>query len=121
VDSDAGSRGYLEPLFSEVFAGRFDVAKLSSYFRGTAKNMEHDGSTEIFVLPMEGRTVRVAILSSRQVAVSNLESSDALRGIIERAREPAFVPGSEFVRNYYRRLPAASLVWGIGRTSPSGR
>jgi len=114
---DALTRGNSDPRFSEVFAGRFDVEKLAAYFRGAAKNVEHDGSTEIFVLPMEGRTVRIAILSSVKVAVSNLENSDSLRGIIERARQPGFVRGPELVRNYYRRVPAGSLAWAMGKTS----
>lgn len=115
--SDAGGRGYLEPRFSEVFAGRFDVAKLTTYFRHAATSIEHDGNTEIFVLPMEGRTVRIAMLSREQVAVSNLESPDTLRGIIERAHEPGFVRGPELVRNFYRRVPAGSLAWAMGKTS----
>jgi hypothetical protein len=114
---DGGNRGYADPRFSEVFAGRFDVEKLTTYFRRAAKNVEHDGNTEIFVLPMEGRTVRIAILSSEKVAVSNLEDPDSLRGIIERAREPGFVRGPELVRNYYRQAPPGSLAWAIGKTS----
>src|SRR5947208_13068143 len=57
------TRPAAEPRFSEVFVGRFDIARVNDYFRKNAKQIENYDGREIFVVPVEGRTVRLALLS----------------------------------------------------------
>src|SRR5256885_8195633 len=70
-----------EPRFSEVFVGKFDGVKLAAYLRHEAKSVENYESVEIFSIPIEGRTFRVAILSVDAVAASNHDEPAVIRGI----------------------------------------
>jgi hypothetical protein len=71
---------------------------------------------QIFNIPLEGRTLRVAILGVDTVAVSNHDDPGTIRGIIDRSRKLASpFGGPAFLRQYYKRVPIASLAWAIMR------
>ena len=110
-----------EPRFSEVFKARFDRGRVSNYFRKISRSTEIYRGKEIYMVPVENRLVRVAILSSTQVAVSNTESPQAIHEMIERSPEAGlpFVSPA-LVRTYYREVPFGSLAWAIAKFSPSG-
>lgn len=109
-----------EPRFSEVFRARFDRGRVSNYFRKISQSTEIYRGKEICTVPVENRRVRVAILSSTQVAVSNTESPQAIHEMIDRS------PGSglpfvspALVSRYYREVPFGSLAWAIAKLGSS--
>ena len=109
-----------EPRFSEVFVGKFDGQKLTSYLRQIAKSVENYESVDIFTIPLEERMFRVAVLSVDSVAASNHDDPSVIRGIVERSRRLASpFAGPALLRHYYKRVQFASPVWLVARVQPS--
>jgi hypothetical protein len=112
------------PRFSEVFVGKIDGVRLRAYLHKLATAVEADGSVEIYSIPLEGRTLRVAILGPDTVAASNHPDPQVIRGIVERSRKLASpFGGPALLRQYYKHvplsgLPLGSLVWGIFKINP---
>src|SRR5438270_9878565 len=69
--AESGGNSEAQRRFSEIFIGRFDHEKLMQYLRKISASVDHYRDHEIFLVPHEGRPVRVAILSMDTVAVSN--------------------------------------------------
>ena len=109
-----------QPRFSEVFVGKFQGEKLSTYLRKLSSSVDNYRSVDIFSIPLEGRTLRVAILGVDTVAASNHNDPQVIRGMIERSRKLASpFGGPSFLRQYYKEVPFASLGWSIFRAQPS--
>ena len=109
-----------QPRFSEIFVGKIDGEKLRAYLRQLAASVESDGSVDIYSIPLEGRTLRVAILSVDTVAASNHPDPQVIRSIVERSRKLASpFGGPALLRQYYKRVPLASLAWAIFKVDPS--
>jgi len=109
------------PRFSEVFVGKIQGEKLVAYLRKLSSSVETYQSKEIFSIPLEGRTVRVAILGVDAVAISNHENPNVIRGMVDRARKLASpFGGPALLRQYYKHVPLASLAWIIARVEPGG-
>ena len=109
-----------EPRFSEVFVGKFNGEKLSGYLRHTASSIDNYDSMEIYAIPIENRTFRVAILSYDSVAASNDDDPGVIRGIVDRSRRLASpFGGPALLRRYYKQIPWASPVWAVARIEPS--
>ncbi len=109
------------PRFSEVFVGKIQGEKLVAYLRKLSSSVEIYQSREIFSIPLEGRTVRVAILGVDSVAISNHENPNVIRGMVDRARKLASpFAGPALLRQYYKHVPLASLAWVIARVEPGG-
>jgi hypothetical protein len=109
------------PRFSEIFEGHFDNTKVANYFRKVAANVESYRDIEIFSIPLEGRTVRVALLGVGTAAVSNTDGPSVIHGMIDKYKEIALpFGGPPLVRDYYHYVPLASLAWSIGRMPASG-
>lgn len=109
-----------EPRFSEVFVGKFDGQRLAAYLKQTARSVENYNSVDVFTIPMEGRTLRVAILSVDSVAASNHDDPSVIRGIVDRSRRLASpFGGPAFLRRYFKRVQLASPVWLIAHVDPS--
>src|SRR5579863_1439050 len=112
--------GAPEPRFSEVFVGKFNGERLTAYLKRTAKSVENYNSVDIFSLPIDGRTFRVAILSVDAVAGSNHDDPNVIRGIVDRSRRLASpFGGPALLRRYYKRVQLASPVWMVARVDPS--
>jgi len=117
-----------EPRFSEVFIGKINRDRLSSYLHKIASSVDGYRSTDIFNVPLEGRKVRVAILTVDSVAVSNHDDPTVIRGVIDRSHKLASpFGGPALLRQYYRTLPVVrktlplvKLAWFIGRIDPAG-
>ena len=110
-----------EARYSEVFVGKFDGQKLTDYLRKISKAAEHYGGTEIYAIPVENRTVRVAILGVDSVAASNVDDSAVIHGIVDRAHAAAMpFQGPAVVREYYHKVPLGSLVWAVARIPAGG-
>jgi hypothetical protein len=117
---DAAPGAKPQPRFSEVFVGKIDGEKLRAYLKKLAAAVENDGSVEIYSIPLEGRTLRVAILSVDTVAASNHPDPQVIRGIVERARKLASpFGGPALLRQYYKQVPIASLAWTIFKVDPA--
>lgn len=106
----------IEHRFSEVFIGKIDGQRLAAYLAKIAKGMARYHEINIYSVPVEDRTVRVAILGVDTVAASNVDDPEVIRGIIDRFRSSAApFGGPSLVRDFYRKIPFGSLAWGIVR------
>jgi len=103
-----------ERRFSEVFRGRYDAARLTHYLHKVATSVERYRNVDIFLIPHEGRTVRVALLSVDAVAVSNVKDGSVISEMIDSYEKAAFpLRGPWLLRANYSHVPAASLAWAI--------
>jgi hypothetical protein len=105
-----------EPRYSEVFAGKFDSQKLAAYLRTLSKSVDLYRDTDIYNIPVEDRTVRIAILDVDSVAGSNVDDPRVIRGIIDRSRSAAMpFSGPPLISQYYHDIPIGSLVWAVAK------
>ena len=82
--------------------------------------MDNYNSVDIFTIPVEDRTFRVAVLSVDSVAASNHDDPAVIRGIVDRSRRLASpFGGPAFLRRYYKRVQLASPVWLVAHIQPS--
>ena len=102
--------------YSEVFVGHFDGDRLRKYLQGLAGSKETYAGHEIFLIPVEGRTLRVTQLGYDTIAASNSPSPEQIHSMLDRARASAlWRPGSSLLAARFHRVPLLSLAWGIGR------
>ena len=102
--------------FSEVFVGHFDGRRLASYLDSVAGSTETYAGREIYSIPNDGRTVRVALLGYDMVAVSNTPSEEQIHSILDRYKTAAMpFTGSSLLADHYADVPLLSLAWGIGQ------
>ena len=94
---------------AEVFVGRFDEQRLRSFLERISTQRDSYHGHMLYVIPHEGHTVRVCVLGSGRVAVTNMASSDAIREIIDAAADSP--GGPSLLQDYYKHVPAASLAW----------
>jgi hypothetical protein len=110
-----------ETRYSEIFVGKFDGAKLRAYLQHLASSIDDYQSTNIYNIPLQGRTLRVALLNVDTVAASNHPDPLVIRGMIDRSRKLASpFGGPALLRQYYKQVPLASLAWAIFKVQPSG-
>ncbi len=109
-----------EVRFSEVLVGRFQGERLTAYLRQIAQSVENYHSDDIFTIPVEGRSLRVAVLSADSVAASNHDDPAVIRGIVDRSKRLASpFGGPALLRQYYKNVQLASLAWVVARIDPS--
>jgi hypothetical protein len=109
-----------EPRFSEVLVGKFHSERLTAYLRQIAQAVDHYESVDVFTVPVEGRTLRVAVLSADAVAASNHDDPAVIRGIVDRSRRLASpFGGPALLRQYYKHVQFESLAWAVARIEPS--
>jgi hypothetical protein len=109
-----------ETRYSELFVGRIDGAKLRAYLGRLARSVDSYRGIVIYNIPIEDRVFRVAILGIDTVAASNHNDPAVIRGIIDRSRKLASpFAGPTLLRQYYKKVPLASLAWGILRVNSS--
>jgi hypothetical protein len=116
-----------EPRFSEVLVGKFRGERVNSYLHKVAGSVENYHSIEIYSIPLEGRTLRVAILGVDTVAASNHVDPAVIHGMVDRSRKLASpFAGPALLRQYYKTLPVVSkslpvlkLAWFIGHVEPA--
>ncbi len=105
-----------ETRYSEVFVAKIDGDKLRAYLKSLAKSVDSDQPVEVYNIPLQDRILRVAILGPDIVAASNHPDPGVIRGIIARSRKLASpFGGPSLLRQFYKRVPIASLGWGIAR------
>ena len=102
-----------------VFTASFDRPKLEAYLKHLSQGTETYRNTTVYALPLPGRTVRVAVLDARTVAISNTDGPYVIRGIID--RDAQFGGGAPaLVHDYYGKLPWGTVAWAIARPPESG-
>ena len=105
-----------ETRYSEILQGHFDSARVSAYLRKISAKVERYSDYDIYVVPVENRTVRVALLGVDTAAVSNVDDPLVIQGMIDRYKRAALpFTGPPLVSEYYRRVPLGSVVWTIAR------
>jgi hypothetical protein len=108
-----------EARFSEVFVGKIQGERFRSYLSNLSSSVETYRAVDIYTIPVQDRTVRVAILGVDTVAASNYPDPAVIRGIVERSRKLASpFGGPALLRQYYSRVPFASLAWAVFRIQP---
>ncbi len=106
--------------YSEVFQGRFDGQRLTSYMEAQSSTPESYAGHEIYSIEHEGRTVRVVVLGYDLVAVSNAPTAEQIHSIIDRYHSAASpFTGDTLLSRYYSKVPLLSEAWGIGEIEPS--
>ena len=101
--------------YSEVFEGRFDGRRLTDYLKSIATAHEQYAGHEIFTIPMEGRSLRVALLGYDTVAASNMPTTEQIHSILDRHSSAASpFAGSSLLAARYQDVPLLSIAWGIG-------
>jgi hypothetical protein len=109
-----------EARFSEVLVGKFHGERLTDYLRQMARSIDNYHSVDIFTIPVEGRMLRVALLSADSVAASNHDDPAVIQGMIDRSKRLASpFGGPALLRQYFKHVQLASLVWAIARIDPS--
>jgi hypothetical protein len=109
-----------EVRFSEVLEGKFQGERLTAYLRQIAQSVENYRSVDIFTILLEGRSLRVVVLSADSVAASNHDDPAVIRGMIDRSKRLASpFRGPSLLRQYYKHVQLASLVWLVARIDPS--
>jgi hypothetical protein len=107
------------PRFSEVFVGRIEGERLRAYLGKISGSVENYRSVDVYSIPLEGRTLRVAVLGFDTVAASNHDDPMVIRGIVDRSRKLASpFGGPALLRRYYKYVPIASLGWAIFGVNP---
>jgi hypothetical protein len=109
-----------ETRYSEILQGRFDRERVSNWLRKEASKVERYGDYDIYLIPIEDRTVRVALLGIDIAAASNVDDPAIIHGMIDGYKRAALpFGGSPLVSEYYRRVPLGSIVWTIARPAPA--
>jgi hypothetical protein len=109
-----------EPRFSEVLVGKFHGEQLTPYLRQIAQSVENYRSVDIFTIPLEGRSLRVAVVGADSVAASNHDDPAVMRGMVDRSKRLASpFGGPALLRQYYKHVQFASLAWLVARMEPS--
>jgi len=106
-----------ETRYSEILQGRFDHGRMSQYLAKLSNNgIEQYQGFDIYVIPLEGRTLRVALLGFDTAAASNNADPAIIHYMIDRYKESALpFAGPRLVSEYYRRVPLGSVVWTIAQ------
>jgi hypothetical protein len=109
-----------EVRFSEVLEGKFHSERLTAYLRQIAKSVDNYHSIDIFTIVLEGRSLRVAVLSPDSVAASNHDDPAVIEGMVDRSKRLASpFGGPSLLRQYYKHVQLASWVWLVARIDPA--
>lgn len=102
--------------FSEVFQGRFDSPRLTRYLTSLSVNQEIYDSRTIFLIPSQGRNLRVALLNYDTIAASNMPTPEQIHSILDRSRAAASpFAGSSLLNARFQDVPLfARDAWAIG-------
>jgi hypothetical protein len=105
-----------EARYSEIFQGRYDNARVGAYLRKLASSVERYRDLDVYIIPLEGRTVRVVLLGIDIAAASNTADPGVIHGMIDRYKQAALpFAGPPLVSEYYGHVPLGSVIWTIAR------
>jgi hypothetical protein len=98
---------------AEVFSGHFDAARLRDYLQKVSSAPEAYRGHVIYSVANQGHTVRVCILDTTRVAVTNMDAAGPMHEIIDGLYQSP--PGPALLEAHYRDVPLTSLAWMIDR------
>ena len=102
--------------FTEVFEGRFDRERLAKYLETHSSSREEYAGRTIYLMPSQGRIVRVTLVGYDMVAASNMPTTEQIHSILDRTRAAASpFAGSSLLNARYGEVPAFSSAWAVGR------
>ena len=102
--------------YSEVFIGHFDAGRLRRYLASLAQSTETYAGRDVYSIPTDGRTLRIAVVAYDTVAVSNTPTPEQIHAILDRSRAAAlWQPGSSLLAARFHEVPLLAQAWGIGR------
>jgi hypothetical protein len=105
--------------YSEIFVGSFNTQRVNAYLRKISQSVDRYRDTDIYNVPLENRTVRIALLGPGTAAISNTEGTTVIHGMIDRYHAVALpFGGPPLVRDYYKYLPFGTLAWTIAHVTP---
>jgi hypothetical protein len=119
-----------ETRYSEILVAHLNGDKLRDYLKKQASSVEDFEHTDIYSIPVENHTFRVAILGVElctphlctMVAGSNHPDPEVIHGMIRRSHKIASpFAGPMLLRQYYKhipQLPLPSLGWAIFKINP---
>lgn len=111
--------------YSEILVAHVDGDRLRVYLQKVASSTESYRNVDIYSIPLEGRTFRVAILGVEvcaphlcsMIAASNHDDIAVIHGMVDRSRKLASpFGGPALLRQFYKyvpQLPLPSLGWAI--------
>jgi len=106
----------VETRYSEILQGQFDNQRVSEYLRKLSQGVERYNDFDIYIIPLEGRTLRVVLLGVDMAVASNTDGSDVIHGMVDRYKQAALpFAGPTLASDYYARVPLGSVVWTIAR------
>ncbi len=120
-----------ETRYSEVLVAQVNGEKLRDYLKKVANSVENFEHVDIFSIPVEGHTFRIAILGVEvctphlctMIAGSNHPDVKIIHDIITRSHKMASpFAGPLLLRQFYKRvpqLPLPSLGWAIFGVKPA--
>jgi hypothetical protein len=97
---------------SEIVIGHFDQSRLRDYLQLLSSAREPYRNYTIYSISHEGHTVRVALLDTGKVAITNMASPEPMHGIIDRSLNPSTGP---VLLSHYSDVPLGSMAWLIDR------
>ncbi len=102
--------------YSEVFIGHFNAGRLRGYLAHLARGSETYAGREIYNIPVQGRTLRVAVVAYDIVVASNAPTPEQMHSMLDRSRAAAlWRPGSSLLSARFGEVPLLAQAWGIGR------
>ncbi len=105
-----------ETRYSEIMQGHFNGQRVTEYLRKLSKQVDRYKEFDIYVIPIQDRTLRVVLLGVDTAAASNTETSDVIHGMIDRYKQAALpFSGPAVVSDYYSRVPLGSVIWTVAR------
>ena len=100
---------------SEIFIGRFDGQRLTSYLSGIAALTESYSGRTVYTIALDGQSVRVAQLTYDTIAISNMPTPEQIHSMLDRSRASAIgTPGCSLLALRFHDVPLLSEAWGIG-------
>jgi hypothetical protein len=104
-----------ELFLSEVFIGRFDGQRLQKYLKSVASSHETYAGRDVYSIPLDGQTLRVAQLAYDTIAASNMPTSEQIHSMLDRSRASALsTSGSSLLTARFHEVPLLAEAWGIG-------
>lgn len=105
--------------YSEIFEGRFDRDRLTSYLESIATSRENYAGHTIYTITIHDgeitRPLRIAQLNDSSLAASNMPTAEQIHSILDRDRSVSFFSGPTILLALYRDVPMFASAWGVGR------
>jgi hypothetical protein len=101
--------------YSLVLEGKLTGKRLNAWLDAHAAGRETYAGHTIYVIPSQGRSVRVSQIGYDMLAISNFPTPEQIHSILERHRTAALpFAGSTLLAAHFSDVPLLSIAWGLG-------